>query len=295
MRVVSSARGGDPRLSTILRDSAVSPPPVDLGWSPATDASPSLRTSPGEPIDRELQPDRRSALAVARREAYVHAMTQIREGLLGSWDRLVGPGASARENVGTVVSAVVGRVVASRSGSQDQGRRRRATSLILEAMAIDLWGGAWCNNTLAATRWYHRDGHGPSDRLRFARAHLHPFVLAWMDVEGGSTRDRWLWACAVYGYLMAAVPFVERGNRERRGLFATIGGVAVDVRLGPSPTAPWFGPIYFVKLLAGHVGGARLAASFTGDRRADAGDDDHTGEAVKVQHPSPTNGENGRS
>ncbi|WP_432510598.1 hypothetical protein [Kineococcus sp. SYSU DK001] len=128
-------------------------------------------------------------------------------------------------------------------------------------MALDLWGGAWCNNTPAAARWYHRPGQGPRQRLLFCAAHLHPFVLAWLD---GAPAGRWRWrrAVAEYGYVLVSATAIEgvRDPRTRRvvGVLATAGGVVLWRVLGASPGAPWFAPVYFTKLLAGHVAGAAV-------------------------------------
>ena len=191
-------------------------------------------------------------------------MDAVRSGLLGGWDRLVGPGATASENVGTIGLGLVGALLApqlSRAESPCTGLstpRRDATVCLL---ALDLWGGAWCNNTASAARWYHRDGQGFSQHLAFASAHMHPFVLAWLDRDGGDSRARWRWAAAQYGYLLLATALVASRrpeHRRRTGLLTTVGGAFLDQILGPSPAAPWFGPVYFTKLLAGHVAGAAL-------------------------------------
>ena len=42
------------------------------------------------------------------------------------------------------------------------------------------------------------------------------------------------------------------------GLVAAVGGVLLDRRLGSSPSAPWFAPVYYSRLLAGHAAGAAL-------------------------------------
>ncbi|MGY1682698.1 hypothetical protein [Geodermatophilus sp. SYSU D01176] len=135
-----------------------------------------------------------------------------------------------------------------------------AAAPVLRLLALDLWGGAWCNNTPAAARWYHREGQGAAQHLAFAAGHLHPVVLALLD--DGPERSRLRWAAALYGYLLVATAALTavRGRRARRalGLATTVGGVLLDRALGPSPSAPWFAPVFFVKLLAGHAAGAAL-------------------------------------
>jgi hypothetical protein len=136
----------------------------------------------------------------------------------------------------------------------------RGPAAVLRLLALDLWGGAWCNNTPAAARWYHRDGQGAAQHLVFSAGHVHPVVLAWLD--GDVHRHRLRWALALYGYLLAATAVVSaaRDRRVRRALslVTTVGGVLLDRGLGPSAAAPWFAPVFFAKLLGGHAAGAAL-------------------------------------
>ncbi|HYO34671.1 MAG TPA: hypothetical protein VER97_01230 [Geodermatophilus sp.] len=130
---------------------------------------------------------------------------------------------------------------------------------MLRLLALDLWGGAWCDNTPTAARWYHREGRGRRSTWPSRRGHLHPVVLARLDAGPGRLR----WAVAPYGYLVAATAVLiavgHRGARRALGLATTAGGVFLDRALGPSPSAPWFAPVYFATLLAGHVAGAALS------------------------------------
>ena len=192
-------------------------------------------------------------------------MAAERDGLLGRWDRIVGPNAGLVENVGTVGLGLVGAAVAPglrRGPSPPSHRLAEALAPgVLRILALDLWGGAWCNNTPAAARWYHRRGQGRAQHLAFAAAHVHPFVLAWLDRGSGrgGGRSRMVWALGQYGYLMTATAFLaghDRGTQRAAALVAAAVGVLLDRLLGTSSSAPWFGPVYYLKLLAGHVGGA---------------------------------------
>ena len=180
---------------------------------------------------------------------------KVRGGVAGTWDRIAGPGAGAAENAGSLGLGLVGAVLAPGLSRP----ARRATAPVLRLLALDLWGGAWCNNTPTAARWYHREGQGAAQHLAFAAGHLHPVVLARLDAGPGRLR----WAVALYGYLVAATAVLtvvgHRGARRALGLATTAGGVLLDRALGPSPSAPWFAPVYFAKLLAGHAAGAALS------------------------------------
>jgi hypothetical protein len=191
-------------------------------------------------------------------------MVTARGGVVGWWGRVVGPGATWVENAGTLGLALLGgrlapSVASERGPARGQDGREE---LALRLLAVDLWGGAWCNNTPAAARWYHRDGQGRSQHLVFAAAHLHPFALAWLDRRDAPGRSRLVWALSLYGYLQVATLLVlwsrRRSVQRTAAVGATVGGVLLDRLLAPSARAPWFGPVYFVKLLAGHAGGAAV-------------------------------------
>lgn len=167
------------------------------------------------------------------------------------WDELVGPGAGAFENGGTLIAAAGGALAAVRS----TGDRQPAVQIVLAVTAADLWGGAWANNTRSCAQWYERPGQGAGRHLAFAATHVHPFVVGVIDRQVRGDRSAAVWAASTYTYLMAATSVIRALPHRRRmiGLAATLGAVALDRLLGPSPTAPWFAPVFAVKLLMGHA------------------------------------------
>ncbi|WP_432487760.1 hypothetical protein [Kineococcus sp. SYSU DK018] len=183
--------------------------------------------------------------------------------LSSRWGRVVGPGAGAVENLGSVGLGLAGAVLAPRS-VRSPVRRSAAVDTVVRVLAADLWGGAWCNNTPAAVRWYHRPERGARQRLAFCAAHLHPFVLALLDGSHGGRSTHWRRAGAEYAYLVLAAVAVEGTPAAVRpvvGVVATAGGVVLDRALGASPSAPWFAPVYFTKLIAGHAAGGAWPAT----------------------------------
>jgi hypothetical protein len=182
------------------------------------------------------------------------------------------------ETAGTVGLALAGAVSA---GWGTRPAPVRAERLLRAVLAADLWGGAWCNLTPTAARWYHRDGQGPAQHLAFGAAHVHPFVVALLDTSRGwSSPDRLRWAAAQYGWVLlvtAVLGHCRQPNARRMiALAGTAGGIALDARLGRSAAVPWFGIVLHVKLLAGHAGavlvhdmGSSTASNRTrGGRRA---------------------------
>jgi len=183
---------------------------------------------------------------------------EVRPGVAGSWDRFVGPRASQAETGGTLAAVIAAAAFADR----DPRRRSVLRSAVLRLTAVDLWGGAWVNNTRASVRWYERPGQGACQHLGFAALHAaHPAVIAAVDATG-HRRDRasaLRWTLGHYGWMLASATVITASPRRQRLLLAiaTTGvGLILDRRLGPSTAAPWFAPVYYTKLLVGHAAGS---------------------------------------
>lgn len=174
-----------------------------------------------------------------------------------AWGEFVGPEATPANNVLTAVTTVVGAVAAALVA-----RARRASPPrvgVASLLAVDLAGGAYVNNTRACARWYERPGQGFGAHVSFAALHVHPVVVAWLDAESPGRRVHPAsWAAAHYAYLMASTVVIRRYPARRRalGVALTVGGLALDGALGPSPRAPWFAWAYYPKLLLGHASAA---------------------------------------
>ncbi|MBK9435893.1 MAG: hypothetical protein IPN52_12620 [Micrococcales bacterium] len=173
-----------------------------------------------------------------------------------NWGEFVGPEASVAENTGSLASAAAGTVAAP---LLDAGRPRgRKATAGLSLIAMDIWGGAWANNTRSCARWYERPGQGTRQHVQFAALHVHPFAIAAYDRGLRERTSPMLWAGLTYGYMMAATVTIRRFPEHRRalGVLTTLGAVALDRKLGPSPTAGWFAPAFATKLLLGHASAA---------------------------------------
>ena len=182
-------------------------------------------------------------------------MSGKRARLRRAWDEFVGPEARPVDHVLTVATTVAGAVVAplvARRRGAGPGRAAAAS-----ALATDLAGGVYVNNTLACARWYERPGQGDAAHLAFAALHVHPAAVAWLDAGAGARKVPGpAWAAAHYAYLVAATVVLRRNGARRRplGVVLTAGGLVLDGLLGPSARAPWFAWTYYPKLLLGHAG-----------------------------------------
>lgn len=171
------------------------------------------------------------------------------------WGEFVGPETTPAESAAILGLGAAGGVLAPALSRCENPAAARA---VLRIGAADLWGGALANNTRGCARWYERPGQTDADHLRFAACHLHPAAVALLDRGRPRRVPGWVWAGAHYGYLIGATVLIRRAPRHRRALGAvlTAGGVALDVGLGPSASAPWFAPVFYTKLLLGHAAAA---------------------------------------
>lgn len=124
-----------------------------------------------------------------------------------AWGDFVGPEATTTD---TTLALGLGAAGAAAAPLLARGQLERHETVILRLMALDLWGGAWANNTKACARWYERPGQSDTDHIAFASLHVHPVILAWMDRDEPRRVPGWVWAAAHYSYLMAATILIRR-------------------------------------------------------------------------------------
>ncbi len=178
----------------------------------------------------------------------------IRAKIRWSWEQFVGPEATKVDTALTVGLAVLGGVLAPIVLRRQ--RSPNVTEVVLTSgLALDLWGGAWANNTRACARWYERSGQTNTAHYLFALPHVHPFAVAWLDRDLKRQFPGWAWAGAHYTYLLGATFAARRFPEQRRvlGLTLTLGGLLLDHCLGTSRSVPWFAATYYPKLLMGHA------------------------------------------
>ncbi len=181
----------------------------------------------------------------------------IGQRLRREWAEFVGPEATVTANVGTLGLACAGTGLALWLARR-QLAGKPLVQLLLGGLALDLWGGVWANNTLACARWYERAGQTDRQHYQFALIHLHPFAIAWLD---GTTTDRpprWWWAASHYLCLQCATVVIRQQWQRRRALGPglTLLGILLDLGIGPTRIAPWFAPVFYCKLLHGHMAAA---------------------------------------
>ena len=176
-----------------------------------------------------------------------------RTGLVGSWDRLIGPGATFSENTLIIVSAVLGGVGAVTpfviAGSP------LLKILIAALLGLDIFGGAVANATNTTKAWYHRPGSGFAQHFGFLLPHLiYIFFVAWFFRGGLFDTNYMLITSSTL--LFSGLIIILSPKFLKRPVAAALYLVAVIVALyvtGLTPGLEWFVPALFLKLLMGHL------------------------------------------
>jgi hypothetical protein len=173
-----------------------------------------------------------------------------REGMLGVFDRLVGPGAARWEVAGTISFAALGAVAAPLLLHRQRPSANPVELVVASAIGKDLGGGAWSSETPSSKRWYHRNGSSRVGRVGIAALHVYPFL-----VEAASGRGHWRSATISYSTLVAGVVVLELTPSDKRRATAT--GLYTVWLAGTSIAAPpptgyaWMPPLLGFKLLIG--------------------------------------------
>ena len=177
-----------------------------------------------------------------------------RTGLLGVWDQIVGPGASATESAVTLAAMAISIPLAAYAGVR-QGNPHWPwwTWVVVLALASDLGGGLVANALPATKRWYHRPGSTGSQHLGFAALHVHPLVFAWLAPNQVS----WTWALLLYAWMLVgcgAVLVTPRAERLAIAFALTaIGVVTLSAWIPVGSPLGWVSCVLLLKVLAGHM------------------------------------------
>lgn len=179
-----------------------------------------------------------------------------RTGLLGEWDKFVGPGATSSEEwVQLIGGAVLAGIVGFALFQQRETLNWSIGQVVLAALLVlDLTGGIITNATSAAKRWYHRAGQeGLGNHLPFIAVHgLHLLAIAVFF-----RNQDWAFFATLYAYLLiAAVVILSSPLYLQRPVSLTLfcGGLLIGVYLlTPTPGLEWFIPFFYLKLLVSHL------------------------------------------
>lgn len=175
-----------------------------------------------------------------------------RPGLVGMWDRVIGPGATISESTLTIVwmlactIAVVGYALVTDLGWSF------VQLAVVALITLDVAGGVSDNASNSAKRWFHRPGHGARQHLTFVLAHIHPFVLALLFPAFG-----WGAAAGLYAYLISSalvIVLVPLYLKRPVAFVLYCGALLIGLYVFNFPPGlEWFVPFFFMKLLLAHL------------------------------------------
>ena len=178
---------------------------------------------------------------------------QPRKGILGSWDRFVGPGMTVGENLLVLGSTAIGGLFVA---FQLAALHFDWLHVLLGALiGADVIGGAVCNMTATTKFWYHRREQASKNLFGFIALHiLHITAVAWAFRGDGFDI---IYAFVLGSWLLGSATVVMSASRLLRSpiaalLYVVTLGISL-YWLGPTSGMEWFVPLLFVKLLIGHA------------------------------------------
>ena len=178
-----------------------------------------------------------------------------RPGLIGAWDKFIGPGATNAEQwlqwSGTLgLTAVLALINLNQRSDLNWSTLQWIVFLLL---AFDISGGILTNATSAAKRWYHRAGQRFSDHFGFVAIHaVHLAAVAWFFRDGD-----WLYFVVFYGWLLLGTAVILRTplylKRPLALLLYSVTLLLTSSFILPTAGLGWFIPFFFLKLLVAHL------------------------------------------
>lgn len=176
-----------------------------------------------------------------------------RRGIAGSWDRVVGPGATPAEQRLSLVPAIAFAAFVVIHASVRKFGWSPWQYLVAAWLAADIVGGIATNATSAAKRWYHRSGRSLQSHIRFVLGHLvYIFLVAWLFALN---KFRFFALHSSYLILSALIVLKVRPYLQRSvALLLLSGGILVSLYAVASPPGlEWFPPFLYLKLIVSYL------------------------------------------
>ncbi len=176
-----------------------------------------------------------------------------REGIAGQWDKFIGPGATAGEQLIALIPASLAALAIVVYAFVKDFNWTIFQYSIAFLLTFDMIGGVLTNATSAAKRWYHREGETRAKHLGFIAIHIFQIVLvSWLF------RDFDLqYIIGVFLYLMlsaAIVTQVPLRIQRSAALLLVCGSIVLSLYIySPTSGFEWFIPVLFIKLLVSHL------------------------------------------
>ncbi len=180
-------------------------------------------------------------------------MPNPRTGVLGFWDRLVGPGMTTGETLLVLASSVLGSLLA---GVLMASSGASALSVSIAALiGFDVLGGAVCNGTQTTRAWYHRPGQTWVKHAAFVAPHLAHVIVVAALLRGSSFDGPYALTLSI-GLVGASAVILCAPDRLRTPVAFSAYLVvlcSITMAVGSTPAMGWFEPALLLKLLLGHL------------------------------------------
>ncbi len=175
-----------------------------------------------------------------------------RQGILGVWDLIVGPGMSVSELWLCLTPTLLATTAVPLYAIKNNLGWNVWQLIIAAIFAFDLVGGAIVNVTPTAKRWHHKAENGFKYHFLFITLHLHPFIIAWLYLEG-----KLKYSLLIYTYLIIATLIILLSPlylQKSVVMLLYIGSILLNnYILFPVPGMEWFPAVYFLKLLVSYL------------------------------------------
>jgi len=176
-----------------------------------------------------------------------------RDGLLGRFDKLIGPGATtAEKNLQGYLPFIAGAAMALYAWNAPLPWTAMQY-VVATLLTIDMVGGVITNATSSAKRWFHREGQGFKQHISFIGIHfiqLGLFSWAFFDLN-------WGWIALAGGYaILASCMILLTPLYLQRPVALILYSVSLLLCLYGLETVAgleWFLPIFYLKLLVSHI------------------------------------------
>ena len=178
---------------------------------------------------------------------------QPRPGLLGEWDKFVGPGQTRSEFWLLLIPAITAAIAAPLYAAGANPAFSPFQLILASLLAFDLVGGVLTNASNTAKRWYHRPGQGWRQHMGFLALHfLQPLLVAIFF----RAADLFFFLM-VYGSLMLAGLVITRVRwhlQRPAAMLFYLGAILLNTYLlAPTRGLEWFLPVFTLKLLIAHL------------------------------------------
>lgn len=176
-----------------------------------------------------------------------------REGLPGTLDRFVGPGATPAELALQFLLPTGAAIAAVGYAASAVGTWSTLQYILCAILAFDIMGGIITNASSSGKRWYHRTGRSQLHHFGFVTLHLgHLAVVSWLFLRLDLV---WLASSGAY-LLIASLTIISTPLYLQRpiALIMYVGGVLLALyALAPPARMEWFLPLFYLKLLVAHL------------------------------------------